>query len=313
MAGLNTPSVQPTADQYNLIMKMVPLNCQLVWSGNEDAHKFISGLEGVLECSPILHSHWITFMYVMVPGSFELERQWIRDNIMTPLLSWNAAKAAFTAQFQRGDHIDMLRHLYNSCRQVGSESIQQYSLRFQTLATKLGYGDNDIQAIYNYINGLHERIQGKLQSHKSQMRTIPINGALAPKWDFTSLGATISLAIQIGTEPIPQQTPSSNTSPPLHLLNSALANPVYEQAPSSTKHEVGTESKKRKVETMEQQSSAPAAVSKATAETKCYRCQQYAHFAYECPTKIKRARRARVRTTALSTDTHTSTTNTIHQ
>ena len=97
--GPNTPSQPPTAPQYKLITDMVKINPQLVWSDQQDAHRFLTGLENILEFSPVLHAHWTSLIPMMIPGQYELERTWVRNNIMTPLLSWNAAKAAFIASF----------------------------------------------------------------------------------------------------------------------------------------------------------------------------------------------------------------------
>src|SRR5256885_4696072 len=125
-------------------------------------HRFLIALESILEFSPVIHPHWTTLIFLMIPGHFELERTWVRNNIMTPLLSWNAAKAAFIAHFQRGDYVDGLRWLYNDCRQQKEETIQEYSRRFQTIATQLGYADNDTQSIYRFIGGLNDGTQQKM-------------------------------------------------------------------------------------------------------------------------------------------------------
>jgi Retrotransposon gag protein len=196
--GPNTPSIQAPAAQYKLLTDMVKINPQLVWSDTQDAHRFLIGLESILEFSPVLHAHWTTLIILMIPGQFELERSWVRTNIMTPLLSWNAAKAAFTAHFQRGDYMDGLRWLYAACRQQPQETVQEYSRRFQTISTQLGFADNDVQSIYKFISGLNDDVQHKMTSHKTSMRTV---GA-APTWDFTSLVNTAQLAITIGTQPI---------------------------------------------------------------------------------------------------------------
>ena len=246
---------------------------------------FVAGLEGLLEVSPVLHAHWTGLFYHMVPGDYELERMWIKTNIMTPALSWNAAKAAFTGHFQRGDFMDGQRYLYNECRQTQHESIQQYSRRFQTLATQLGYADNDVQSMYRYIGGLPQNTQQSLYSHKVQQRTVGGN----PTWDFTSLTTTIGLAILCGTSPIVQHHDSSVSSVPLHLRSSALANPSSTSGPI-TSH--STASRKRKVETLQQQQ---VTTTDDLSGIKCYRCQNYGHFAHSCPTKVKRARRARVK------------------
>jgi hypothetical protein len=158
---------------------------------------------------------------MMVPGKYELERTWIHNNIIVPLLSWKAAKAAFIKHFQRGDYIDGRRLLYTQCNQASGESIQEYSRRFQTLATQLHYSDSDSQTIYHYIDGLHRHIQQKLVTYKITMRTVGGD----PTYDFKSLITTINLAITIGTEPIYPQRPQTQSTLPVHLQHSALANP----------------------------------------------------------------------------------------
>ena len=221
-AGPNTPSQPASAAQYKILNDMVKINSQSVWSDQQDAHRFLVTLESILEFSPVDHSHWITLIFLMIPSHFELERTWVRNNIMTPLLSWNAAKAAFIAHFQRGDYMDGLRWLYNDCRQQPQETTQEYSRRFQTLATQLGYIDADVQSIYRFIGGLHVHVQQKMLAHKLSMRTV----GNAPGWDFVSLSTTAQLAITMGTQHIYTPRPNTNTQPPLHLRHSALANPV---------------------------------------------------------------------------------------
>ena len=283
MAGMNTPYVNPSLAQFKAITQLVSMNPEIVWSSEKEPNMFVAGLEGLLEASPVLHAHWTGLFYHMVPGDYELERMWIKTNIMTPALSWNAAKSAFIGHFQRGDFMDGQRYLYNDCHQTQHESIQQYSRRFQILATQLGYADNDLQSIYRYIGGLPKNTQQSLYSHKVQQRTVRGN----PAWDFTSLTTTIGLAILCGTSPIVQHHDSSVSSVPLHLRSSALANPTTGPITSHS-----TASRKRKAETLQQQ---PVATTDDLSGTKCYRCQNYGHFAHSCPTKVKRSRRTRMK------------------
>ena len=278
--GPNSASVIPTADQYKLLIEMVKINPQLFWY-NQEPNMFLSGLESVLELSPILHTHWITFMLMMIPGSYELERLWVRTNIISPLLSWNAAKAAFIGHFQRGDYLDGRRLLYTQCTQSPQETTQEYARRFQTLATQLGYADNDNQSLYRFIDGLHRDIQQKMLSHKLNMRTV---GGI-PGWEFTSLSAVIQLATQLGTDAIYiHPTNGEAMLLPLHLRSSVFANPVDTTTSTITRSTINN---KRKLLPHDQAGSFTS-----IAETKCYRCQCYGHFTYECPTKVKRARRA---------------------
>jgi hypothetical protein len=267
---MNTPYVNPSLAQFKAITQLVTMNPELVWSSEKEPNMFVAGLEGLLEISPVLHAHWTGLLYHMVPGDYELERMWIKTNIMTPALSWNAAKSAFIGHFQRGDFMDGQRYLYNDCRQTQHESIQQYSCRFQTLTTQLGYGDNDLQSIYRYIGGLQQSTQHKLYSHKVQYRTVGAN----PTWDFTSLTGTIQLAVTIGTASVL----SSSTSTPSHLRTSALANPVHQTTVTSR----SAVTQKRKLE------AAQTEWQMNPGTTLCYRCQQQGHYAYQCPTKRSR-------------------------
>ena len=219
--GPDAPSMNASAHQYKLLTEMVKINSKLVWSNEREAHQFVTGLESILEISPVLHVHWTSLIMMMVPGNYDLERTWIRNTIITPQLSWNAAKTAFINHFQHGDYLDGRRLLYSQCLQSQTETTQEYSRRFQTLSSQLGYGDGDSQSIYRYIHGLHQETQSKLIAHKLSMRTI---GA-APAWDFVSLTATARLAITMGTEPLLIQHTTGSSTLPLHLRQSALANP----------------------------------------------------------------------------------------
>ena len=86
----------------------------------------------------------------------------------------------------------------------------------------------------------------------------------------------------------------SNTivsSVPLHLRSSALANPSSTTEPVIS--HASTASRKRKVETLQQEHQ--ATTNDDMSGVKCYRCQDYGHVAYLCPTKKKRSRRARMK------------------
>jgi hypothetical protein len=230
LTGPNIPSLPPPTDQYKLLTDMVKINPSMIWSDDQEAHRFLVGLESILEFSPVVPAHWITLIMMMIPGKFELERTWVRNNIMTPLISWNAAKVAFTNHFQRGDYLDGRRLLYSQCTQSQNETTQEYTRRFQTLADQLGYPDGDQQSVYRYIDGLHHIIQQKLVQHKLTMRAV----GNAPFWDFRSLNTTSTLAITMGTEPIYSQRTTPTTSLPLHLRKSALANPPCRPTTTTT-------------------------------------------------------------------------------
>ena len=274
LVGPNTLFTVPPVAQFKVLKGLCEMNPDLFWSDDKEPNMFIAGLESILELSPLLHAHWTALLFNMVPGSCELERTWIRTNIMTPALSWNAAKAAFIGHFQRGDYLDGQRYLYNDCRQSPHESIQQYSRRFQTLATQLGYADNDLQSIYRYIGGLQQNIQHKLYDLKLHNRITGAN----PTWDFTSLTTTIQLAVMVGVDSILLSTGSvsGTTSTPVHLRSSSLVNPSYQ----TTSRIAFTRKRKREIVQAELETNSGSVI--------CYRCQEHGHYAYQCPTKRSR-------------------------
>src|SRR5437867_2183427 len=92
VTGMDSPFLPASADQYKLLTDMVKTNPKLMWSSEAEAHQFIKDLESILNISPVLHPHWASLIFMMVPGNFELHRTWIVNNILTPTLSWNAAK-----------------------------------------------------------------------------------------------------------------------------------------------------------------------------------------------------------------------------
>lgn len=240
----NTPSQIAPIRIYRLISEMVKINMTMVWNGDMEATTFLQGLESILFMSPVQPTHYITLLMLMIPGQFEIERLWVSNNIITPLLSWNAAKAAFLGHFQRGDYEEGRRTLYDACAQGKDDSTQDYSRRFQTLTSQLGLADANQQVIHDYIRGLQRRVQLKLSTHKAIMRTT--GAAPNPVWNFTSLDATIRLAVMMDTDPIIVQRVVTHELPP-HLRNSSLANPSSKEhsAPSADKEKV-KDSKGRK-------------------------------------------------------------------
>lgn len=81
----------------------------------------------------------------MIPGSFSLERDWVYTNIISEQFSWNQARASFTRHYQRSDYMDGRRELCGRCAKAKDETTQEYSRRFQTLATQLRYPDGNSQ------------------------------------------------------------------------------------------------------------------------------------------------------------------------
>jgi hypothetical protein len=279
--GLNTPFTTATVDQYKLLTDMVKTNPKLMWTSESEAYQFMKGLESILQISPVLHTHWPSLIFMMIPGDFELHRTWVVNSILTPALSWNAGKTAFIGHFQRGDYLDGRRRLYSQCVQSNKETAQEYTQRFETLASQLGLADADQLSIQNYIEGLHQGIQRKLVMYKSHMRTIGAGGMIPnPSWDFMSFTATTRLAIIYDNEWMSTQQQSSL---PTHLRQSSLANPVRTSSSSDTASS-GTEQasqKKRKGKT----SPTPIKRTKSD-EKKCqYHPDSKTHTTEECKKK----------------------------
>lgn len=230
----DTPSSIGVNDvpSYQMLTNMVKVNTTSVWSADMEAHQFMTGLELILRGSPVRNEYWTALILLMIPGSFSLERDWVYTNIISQQLSWNQARASFTRHYQRSDYMDGRRELYGRCAQARDETTQEYSRRFQTLATQLRYPDNDSQCIHQYLKGLPPWLQKKMLSHKSNMRTlaaVPVHD-----WDFASLSVTISLAIMFAAEPQVIQRKADVTPLPQHLQTSVLANPDYGTSTSTS-------------------------------------------------------------------------------
>jgi hypothetical protein len=233
---------------YQMLTNMVKVNTTSAWSADMEAHQFITGLEHILRSSPVRNEYWTALIQQMIPGSFTLERDWVYINIISQQLSWNQAKAAFTRHYQRSDYMDGRRELYGRCAQAKDETTQEYSRRFQTLATQLMYSDNDSQSIHHYLKGLPPWLHKKMLSHKSNMRTlatVPVHD-----WDFASLSVTISLAIMFAAEPQVIQRKLDVTPLPLHLKTSALANPETGTFNSDTSDKIGKNNKRKPTQMM---------------------------------------------------------------
>lgn len=279
-----------------MLTNMVKVNTTSVWSADMEAYQFITGLEVILRGSPVRHEYWTALIMLMIPGSFPLERDWVYTNIISQQLSWNQARASFTQHYQRSDYMDGRRELYKRCTQTKDETTQEYSRRFQTLATQLRYPDNDSQAIHRYLQGLPAWLQKKMSSHKSNMRTIAAVPVL--DWDFTSLSVTISLAIMFAAEPQVIQRKVDSTPLPQHLQTSVLANPD-QVASTSTSTSTSTSSSnapnkngknnKRKASTQEKSDGKENEKKQKDKEQK--QCQYHpssiTHTTAECRTKGK--------------------------
>ena len=167
-----------------MLTDQVKISGKYMWKLDSDARQFITQLERLLSRTPIPHSHWTSFIPLMIPPEFETQQDWIHNNIMVPQVSWNTAKQRFLTQFQRGEYRDGRLALYNNCVQGRSETVQEYSLRFQTLCTQLNYADANEQTINHYFTGLHINIRTELEKYCAMIRNAGIGNGPAPSWDF---------------------------------------------------------------------------------------------------------------------------------
>jgi hypothetical protein len=276
-----------------MLTNMVKVNTTSVWSADIEAHQFVTGLELILRGSPVRNEYWTALILLMIPGSFSLERDWVFTNIISQQLSWNQARAVFTRHYQRSDYMDGRRELYGRCAQAKDETTQEYSRRFQTLATQLRYPDNDSQCVHQYLKGLPSWLQKKMLSHKSNMRTlaaVPVHD-----WDFASLSVTISLAIMFAAEPQVVQRKTDVTPLPQHLQTSVLANPDHgtstssSNASASSSHAPNKNGKNNKRKASSQGKGEEKEKEKKEKETKecTYHPSSTTHTTAECRTKGK--------------------------
>ena len=284
----NTPSAINVHDipSYQMLTNMVKVNTTSVWSADIEAYQFVTGLELILRGSPVRHEYWTALILLMIPGSFSLERDWVYTNIVSQQLSWNQARAAFTRHYQRSDYMDGRRELYARCAQAKDEPTQEYSRRFQTLATQLGYPDNDSQCVHHYLKGLPPWLHKKMLSHKFNMRTlaaVPIHD-----WDFSFLSVTISLAIMFAAEPQVIQRKLDVTPLPLHLQISVLANPNPPAGTSSSSSDPSNKNGKNNKRKADPQVKREETENKKKEKKECkFHPSSTTHTTAECRTKGK--------------------------
>jgi hypothetical protein len=194
-------------------------------------------LETALTQSPIAPTSWIYFIPMMVSEDDRNMQDWIQANIITPNLSWNAAKSTFIKHYERADWLDTQRAKYDSCVQGPQESVQKYTDRFTALMRQLNITDGDLLNIAHYMKGLHTPIYKRLIEHRSDMRNLPLaaaGGVPNPLWDFLSFKYVADKAIAYETELSlrDQQRPRTNLD--RHLDRPAAStSPTTSHSPSN--------------------------------------------------------------------------------
>lgn len=197
----NTPSSRPDREDYKVLVTMS--NTRSKWTSKTIAHEFMTKLETALRQSPVPATRWIYLIPMMVSEDDRNMQDWIENNITTPNLSWNTAKSAFVAHYERADWMDSQRSKYDNCTQGAQESVQKYTDRFTALMRQLSLTDGDFLNIAHYMKGLRSVIYMKLIDHRSDMRNLPLAAAFAapnPSWDFVSFRYVADKAISYETE-----------------------------------------------------------------------------------------------------------------
>jgi hypothetical protein len=225
--NVNTPSSRPNLEYSKFLNSMAAHREK--WSHTKSvAHDFISKLETALRQSPVAPVHWIYLLPLMVSENNRDMQDWIEAKITTPNVSWNAAKVAFMAHYERADWKDSLKEKYDLCRQGPNESVQKYTDRFSALMRHLNYEDTNVLNVANYMKGLHSDIFSKLFEHRSQVRTFGLAGAAAnPNWDFSSFvyvsNQAASIENELNAANATRDTPRAKVTAPAVHNNNARA------------------------------------------------------------------------------------------
>jgi hypothetical protein len=234
--GPAAPSSRPSLSEFKAMQSIATGHAK--WKRDTIAHEFIQTLESALDQSPIDGTHWIYIIPMMISDRDPNVMEWVRTNITTPALSWNAAKAAFIGHYQKADWVDTRRKLYDTCTEGKDESVQSYTDRYMALTHQLGLADGDQLNIQHFLNGLRRPVHMKLTELRSNMRKMPsiAGGIPVSTWDFTSLQYTTDQAIaydaELSLHETSQRTATSQNLP-AYVRNSALANPVTTSSTST--------------------------------------------------------------------------------
>jgi len=231
----NTPSQQPGREDFKVLITMA--NHRTKWTSKTIAHEFMEKIETALSQSPIAPTSWIFLIPLLVSEDDRNMQDWIRSNITTPKLSWNAAKTLFIKHYERADWLDSQRAKYDSCIQGAQESVQKYTDRFTALMRQLNLTDGDLLNITHYMKGLRSNIYHRLIEHRSDMRNLPLaaaGGVPNPSWDFVSFKYVADKAISYETELSvrDQQRPRSNHDRPTATTTTTDHPPTTSHSPS---------------------------------------------------------------------------------
>jgi hypothetical protein len=192
-----SPSTSTTHRDWKVLSEIAKLKEAVKWNSKSFARDFIDSMEAAVRQSPVPPTQWIFIIPMMIPATERNMLEYVDQNIIQPLVSWNKAKQIFVQHYQSQDWVDIQRSLYNNCTQGTNESVQKYSDRFMALAKHLQLTDGDMLNIQNYMNGLKIDIQHDMFNFRMQMRDLPLgpDGIVNPTWEYTSLRHTSQKAI----------------------------------------------------------------------------------------------------------------------
>ena len=215
---------------------------------------------------------------------------------------------------------------YLQCVQRHAESTLQYSYRYQVLVSQLGYLDDDPVIIQRYIDGLSTPTQLQLILYKRSMRTMGVTCIPTWEFSSLTATANLAVTMSSEPNYSPQPstittaslshsrisspdiisthcvhrtqtssaitsvaiTTSSSHTPSRKRKISSISNQVNEKChyhPKSTTHTTD-ECRAKSCSESRQHSSSNVCTNTELCPIKCFRCQGYGHYAYQCPQRF---------------------------
>lgn len=185
-------SVKPDGMTFKLIMGIVKNLDDLIWSTKLMAQEWINSIQNAIEVTPVDATHWIFILPQLIPHTslYRQTHDYVKTNIIDPLLPWIEAKLLFINHFARADWADSRRLALEQCKQRKDESVQHYSDRFTAISNEVGLDDTDKLNIHNYMQGLKSEVHMELNRHRTMQR---VQHHMA--YEFPSLSEVVGLAI----------------------------------------------------------------------------------------------------------------------
>ena len=169
---VNNPAPAAVSNIFRDVVKTLPK-----WkAGESTSSHFLKRTAQILTGGNIPQTEWTRLLLLQIDDTNESD--WVKNNIITPDLDWDAAIPVFSGHFDVFNVKDKLESDYESCKQFSKnkETVQHYSDRFLALCSELNIVDTDNRAITHFTNGLSYHIRNKLreQVNFSKMLGNPI-------------------------------------------------------------------------------------------------------------------------------------------